>query len=422
MASLEHDSASGNFHIRFRYGGREFRRSLRTGNAKLAQARAGRVSETLHLLNCGRLFIPAASDVAKFILSDGVRHDRQEQKLVTIAEVFASFQESRVPGAKEANTVETEDLHLRHLSRVLKAHAFIQSLAPRQLQHYVSARLKETRRGGRLVAAETVRKEVATFRVVWNWAVRQGIADGPAPVAGLVYPKRDQKPPFMSWREIERTIARNGISVQAAKQLWETLYLNRHELQEILAYIDRHAKHRFIYPLVVFVAHTGVRLSEAIRSQVADVDLIGGTVLVREKKRSRIRAVTYRRVDLTPTLRQVLADWMEVHPGGAYTFCKPPNLHQPDLQAPAIPFTKHVAREHLKIALRGSKWSTLRGFHVFRHSFASNLASQGVDQRIIDAWMGHQTEEMRQRYRHLAPETTKAAILKLLPDADSTQS
>ena len=34
------------------------------------------------------------------------------------------------------------------------------------------------------------------------------------------------------------------------------------------------------------------------------------------------------------------------------------------------------------------------GFHTFRHSFASNLAVAGVDQRVIDRWMGHTTESM----------------------------
>jgi integrase len=77
-----------------------------------------------------------------------------------------------------------------------------------------------------------------------------------------------------------------------------------------------------------------------------------------------------------------------------------------------------MAREHLKLTLHDSKWVKLRGFHVFRHSFASNLAAAGVDQRIIDEFMGHQTDEMRCRYRHLFPETKKAAIVKLLPDAE----
>jgi site-specific recombinase XerD len=42
-----------------------------------------------------------------------------------------------------------------------------------------------------------------------------------------------------------------------------------------------------------------------------------------------------------------------------------------------------------------------------RHSFASNLAAKGVDQRMIDEWMGHQTEEMRKRYRQLIPSAQK---------------
>jgi site-specific recombinase XerD len=37
------------------------------------------------------------------------------------------------------------------------------------------------------------------------------------------------------------------------------------------------------------------------------------------------------------------------------------------------------------------------GFHALRHSFSSNLTRAGVDDRIIDHFMGHQTEEMRRR-------------------------
>ena len=49
-------------------------------------------------------------------------------------------------------------------------------------------------------------------------------------------------------------------------------------------------------------------------------------------------------------------------------------------------------------------------FNRYRHSFASNLAAAGVDQRVIDEFMGHQTEPMRKRYRHLFPKTRRSAI------------
>ena len=36
-----------------------------------------------------------------------------------------------------------------------------------------------------------------------------------------------------------------------------------------------------------------------------------------------------------------------------------------------------------------------------------------MDQRYIDDLMGHQTEEMRKRYRHLFPMKKKEAFLKI---------
>ncbi len=55
----------------------------------------------------------------------------------------------------------------------------------------------------------------------------------------------------------------------------------------------------------------------------------------------------------------------------------------------------------------------LRGYHAFRHSFASNLAAAGIDARVICDLMGHQTEDMEKRYRHLFPEQRRAAVLSI---------
>ena len=48
-------------------------------------------------------------------------------------------------------------------------------------------------------------------------------------------------------------------------------------------------------------------------------------------------------------------------------------------------------------------------YHVFRHSFASNLARHGIEQYKIDKMMGHQGD-MRERYRHLFPEDRQSAV------------
>jgi site-specific recombinase XerD len=74
--------------------------------------------------------------------------------------------------------------------------------------------------------------------------------------------------------------------------------------------------------------------------------------------------------------------------------------------------TRNEAHNHLKDTLAGhAKWGKLRGYHVFRHSFISALANKGVDQRIIDDIVGHQTESMRRRYRHLYPEVKASAVV-----------
>jgi integrase len=60
--------------------------------------------------------------------------------------------------------------------------------------------------------------------------------------------------------------------------------------------------------------------------------------------------------------------------------------------------------------LAATKWDKIRGWHIFRHSFISNCACVCIDQRMIDSWVGHQTDAMRRRYTHLFPHVQHAAI------------
>src|SRR5205823_5932178 len=54
----------------------------------------------------------------------------------------------------------------------------------------------------------------------------------------------------------------------------------------------------------------------------------------------------------------------------------------------AAAVTRDEAHDHLKRTLAGSKWQALKGYHVLRHSFISCLAADGVDQRVIDDFVG----------------------------------
>ena len=66
-----------------------------------------------------------------------------------------------------------------------------------------------------------------------------------------------------------------------------------------------------------------------------------------------------------------------------------------------------------KAPLSSPPWAALRGYHLLRHSFISALASEGVDQRVIDEVVGHQSEEQRKRYRHLYPTVVLGAVVRV---------
>jgi integrase len=235
------------------------------------------------------------------------------------------------------------------------------------------------------------------------------------PKRGLRFPKLSEKPPFQTWAEIEEQIARGE-----SEELWDCLFLSVAEITDVLAYVRATARHPFIYPMFVFAAHTGVRRSEIVRSRRADFDFNSKTVLVREKKRTRGRH-TFRRIPLSQQLVEVMQDWFSQHPGGPFTITQAANGESNGDGAGEQP-TVDMATFHFRSTLRGSKWEKLPGWHVFRHSFASNCAARAIDQRMIDEWMGHQTEEMRRRYRHFFPDQKRRAIDSVFQSAADTQA
>lgn len=109
---------------------------------------------------------------------------------------------------------------------------------------------------------------------------------------------------------------------------------------------------------------------------------------------------------MTTLLQTVMSDWFANHPGGQRTLC----ISGQGMGDEFAPVTIDQAVDHFKRTIADTSHPRVRGFHVFRHSFASNLAAMSIDQRIIDEWMGHQTEEMRRRYRHLFPDQQRQAI------------
>lgn len=404
MPSLHQDPASSIYRIRFRYQGQQINRSLRTKERRAARAVCDRVGEMLDLVERGLVSVPPSADPIAFVMSDGrVERHVCESRRLGLAAFFVTYQERLPEGRKEPSTLKGERLHVRHFQRHLGVNRVVQSITKSDLQEYVAKRLKETHRG-RSIRPDTIRKELVTFRMLWNWGVEEGLLVGRAPTKHVALPLVDEKPPFMTRSEIEAVIRRGGLADDELRLLWKTLFLEREEIAKLLEHIRQEARAPIAYPLLVFVAHTGARRSEIVRARIDDLDFRARTVLLREKKKSRTKAMTFRRVDMSPLFERVLGQWVTDHPGGQHVFC------QPDEKGQVGPLSVWQADHHLRKSLQNSQWEIVHGFHVFRHSFASNLAMAGVADKVIDEWMGHQTAEMRQRYRHLFPRERRSAI------------
>jgi integrase len=413
----------GIYQVRFRFGGSQYERSLGTDSRPEARDRLGAIRMALRHLQEGLLQVPEGVDVVDFILSGG-KHKSPEsapavpatrKKALTLGQAGERYLASFPMGGKESETLTTERIHFRHLTRILGVNQSLASLTRNDLQRFVNQRAGEQGRRG-TVQRKTIKMELDTFRQIWDWAVDEGEVAGLCPMMSkqerkkklaVRLPRGRTRETFKTWDEIQAILA-VGVTPEREDALWECLFLDGRRIAELLAYVKQVARHPWIFPMFAFAAYTGARISEICRAQVEDVRFTPGKVLLREKKRSQ-EADTTREVPLAPELAAALREWLAMHPGGPSLFCKPAHLQK--LNQALVPLTRVVAEKHFKLTLKGSRWARLHGWHLFRHSFASNLARSGrVSQAYIDELLGHQTEEMRRRYRHLFPEQIQGAV------------
>jgi integrase len=396
------------YYCTFRFQAKQYYFTVGNVTEAQAQARGAEVDETLALIERGRLTVPEGVALEDFVAAGGKAPAvAVRPETVTARQLIDRYLATHANGTVEENSLGTARSHLNQFAGTVGERFRVQGLTLLDLQGHVERRRKKG------VSAVTLKKEIASVRACWNWAVHDGILKGAFPGKGLRFPKEGEKEPFRTFAEVEAIIAAENPDDARRDMLWEALYLTRPEIEEFLLYVRQNATLPWVYPMVAFAAYTGARRSEMLRALATDVDLAGGTVTVREKKRVRGKRST-RTAPLTPKLAEVLRGWRAVRPDSPFLFCQSRRVTRSKTKRDGpTAVTKDEAHDHFRRTVAGSKWQVLRGYHVLRHSFISALASQGVDQRVIDEVVGHQSEEQRKRYRHLYPGVMREAITRV---------
>jgi len=418
VASLR-KTRMGSFTVCFRFEGRQFQRALKTKNKEDADAAQKKVEYTLYEIARGIQSIPDGVDPGDFIVNG--RTEPQPRQPSSLPPSYANLIESYLrdhQGHKAPSSLGTERTHLHNLQRCLgkKSDIAINRITKDDLETALRKRNDE-------VAATTVMKERQTLMSYFKWA--KGKEDAQirsSPAEDLCVFQEDREAErFRTLGEIEQVLARGGLSDLEVEKHWECLYLDQFQVGEVLALVEKRARHDFIFPMFALVAYTGMRRGEMLRLRWSDVNFDARLITARSRKQSRQTEQTSRDIPMHSRLREILADYLQRRPKGQHVICKVDS---------SKPLTASMAHDHLQRTLRDSPWEqtmpsgtkkVVIGFHTFRHSIASNLAVQGVDQRLIDALMGHQTPQMTKRYQHLFPESRRAAVDVLSFDAQVSQ-
>jgi|GEM_PF-1666963 len=407
MASLYR--AGKAYGIRFLFNGQRFKRTLRTRDDRDAACAKAIVELTLYRLRTGQLSLVPGVDIGDFIVSGGTLAPPQRLPetppeppaafRVVVADYLQHIQHQAAP-----SYAASQKTHLRHFTRYLKATAEqpVSSVTEHQLQGFIDAQLAK-------YDPNTVNKQRITLVQFYKYVVRKRKLLPQSPMAGIEKIKFGcDRPPFRTKGEIESILKRGGLSEDKQLELWECLFLSPADIAGLLKLVRAKAEFDTSLLLHAIPAYTGMRRGEVIGLQWVDLDLRSGTLTARSRKQSRTRRVVSRQIEIHPELREILQQHREQHPLGQFVVCHETTRAQ---------LTADHANRRFWQPLRHTQWclDAARhwykiGFHTYRHSFASNLAAAGVDQRVIDEFMGHTTEEMRKRYRHLFPSKRFEAI------------
>lgn len=392
----------GNYHLRVVIEGREYQRSLETSEADEADAYICQAKQTLHLIRRGQLEMP--SDVAPidFLISGGKHRLARASKgaVVTLEQARDDYLADETDRASDAY-LSSQRTHLRHLITALGGTKDIRTITLSDLSSFLKDRRKNR-------TAQTTIRERNTFRKFFAWMAKQRlILDSPA--KGLPVIKDDSKPrPFRTAAQVNESVRREQLKDRPEKQAWKAVFLSAAEIATVLATVKGKATDLRSFLLHALAAYTGMRRGEILRLRWADLDFEFDTIIARSRKQSRARRETLRRIELHPELKAILVGQREKNPTGEFVVCHADTL---------APLTTDQANRLFWSPLRNTTWmlDSKRnwckiGFHTYRHSFVSNLALNGVDQRVIKEFVGHTSDAMQWRYLHLFPNQRQEAI------------
>jgi integrase/recombinase XerD len=152
--------------------------------------------------------------------------------------------------------------------------------------------------------------------------------------------------------------------------------------------------------IVMLAYGAGLRISEACRLRVEDIDAKRMLLHIRNAKRGRERHVM-----LSARLLKVLrAYWKRSRPTGPYVF--------PGPGADGV-LTRSAVHQALVKAARRAGITKIISPHTLRHSFATHLLERGTDLRTLQVLLGHASIKSTMAYLHVSTARVQSIVSPL---------
>lgn len=321
----------GTWYADFWHSGQHHRRSLGTTNVKIARQRAAKLQADL---------------------MDGQIRRRPER--IAVVEAAKRFVESKRIEGRAKKTIVKYEGQLRLLAN------FASRRGIQKLDGITSAVIEQFRaERGKSIAPKTAWNDFVGLKSFFKWCVeRNYLSNNPAACLKMRKPI---------------AVPRGGPDNE---QLGQILKSASPRLRLMLA----------------LLAFTGLRSGEMQRLLVEDVDLQHGWIHVISRAGAETKTGRSRKVPIHPALRPYLT---AVRRGAGEWFF----TAEPSKKYPAGGHwinTKHLNEDFQRLLKRLKMPSGLKngGFviHSLRHSFEAICVNAGIPQRVVDTWMGHQSD------------------------------
>jgi len=149
------------------------------------------------------------------------------------------------------------------------------------------------------------------------------------------------------------------------------------------------------YELIKTILYTGMRVNEAIHLTKKDIDLKRGFIIVQEKvidgQLWQPKTKERRFIPIAGEIRPLVRDLLK-HPG---------DLLFQNTNGNLLSDRKVLERFQLCCKKAGLKKVHV---HSLRHTFCSIATEKGIPAEVVQAILGHKSDSMTRRYRHLRPD------------------